>query len=301
MKYSSLHILRASVYIFCGVVLVYGYYITRTIPQNFPIGRSFVVQEDETLRSVSMRLEREGYIHSAFWFRAWISFLGSDRHVQLGGYTFTKPLVLGAVIKKLVEETPETPLVKVTFPEGSTVEEIAKLLHIEIPSISESIFIEKVRILDAYGRLFPSTYFLLPSTNENSSIDVMLKTFDKKYKELLLTKAIPKELTTMNDIISLAAILEGEAKGVEDKRIVAGILLSRLEKGMLLQVDVAKETYITKGLPEKPINNPGIIAITAVLQPIRTEYLFYLTGKDGTMHYSKTFAEHKKNIQRYLR
>lgn len=281
-------------------VLWYMYHLTRTVPSQFPSGTSFVVEEDETLRSVSLRLEDGHYIHSALWFRTWVSFLGGDRHVQLGGYMFDKPYVLGAVIKKLVSGSPDMPLVKVTLPEGSTVEEIAHIFHIAIPSISEAVFIEKVETLGVEGKLFPSTYFLLPSTNENRSIEIMTSTFDKKYKEAFATSSTPKQLTTENDVISLAAILEGEAKDEIDKRKVAGILLKRLELGMPLQVDVAKKTYEVKGLPKVPIDNPGLVALSAVFNPISTQYLYYITGKDGKMYYAKTFSEHKKNIKEHL-
>jgi UPF0755 protein len=56
-----------------------------------------------------------------------------------------------------------------------------------------------------------------------------------------------------------------------------------------------------KGLPIEAINNPGIMSLSAVFQPITTNYLFYLTGNDGTMHYAKTFTEHKANIKKYLK
>jgi UPF0755 protein len=71
--------------------------------------------------------------------------------------------------------------------------------------------------------------------------------------------------------------------------------------GMPLQVDVAMETYKEKGLPKKPINNPGLVAITAVLNPVYTEYLYYITGNDGEMYYAKTFNDHKRNIAKYLK
>jgi UPF0755 protein len=99
----------------------------------------------------------------------------------------------------------------------------------------------------------------------------------------------------------MASILEGEAKTEGDMKIIAGILLTRLTKGMPLQVDVAKETYTAKGLPKVPLNNPGLVAIMAVLHPTFTDNLYYLTGNDGAMHYAKTFEEHKKNIKKYLK
>jgi UPF0755 protein len=71
--------------------------------------------------------------------------------------------------------------------------------------------------------------------------------------------------------------------------------------GMPLQVDVATSTYKVKGLPLVPINNPGLTSITAVINPTYTDYLYYITGKDGLMYYAKTFNDHKRNIQKYLK
>lgn len=294
-----LHIIR----IFFALILVficYGYYVINTVPSGFPTGSNFVVEEDESLRSISFRLEDGGYIRSALMFRALVSFFGGDRHVQLGGYTFATPLSLLGVVDKLVSESPDTPLVKVTIPEGSTVEEIANFLHLAIPGISQTLFIQKVSSSGVAGRLFPSTYFLLPSTTEDRSIEIMVSTFEKKYKEQFQTAVIPKQLSGIDDVISLAAILEGEAKDEVDKKIVAGILLKRLSLGMPLQVDVDKRTYDVKGVPKVPVDNPGLVAINAVFNPTVTDYLYYITGKDGKMYYAKTFSEHKRNIQNHL-
>ncbi len=283
------------------VVFTYGYYVTHTIPKDFPIGKSFIVEEDETLHSVSLRLENEHYIGSALWFRAWVSLLGRDRRVQLGEFVFTKPLVLGAVVKKLVLTKPDMPLVSVTVPEGSTSSEVAMIIKKELPNFSVDIFNKKVTVNKANGKLFPSTYFLLPSTSEERILTIMTKTFDNKYAENFKYSKMPTSLNNEEEVIVLASILEGEAKTKEDMQIVAGILLKRISLNMLLQVDVAKETYKIKGLPKEPLDNPGIISLFAALNPIKTDYLYYLTGKDGTMHYAKTFAEHKQNIKKYLK
>ena len=105
-------------------------------------------------------------------------------------------------------------------------------------------------------------------------------------------------------------------------KIVAGILDSRLVLGMPLQVDATMEyvldkplsqlepedleidspynTYLNSGLPPTPIGNPGLAAIRAVLEPLPTDYLFYITDENGDFYYAKNFEEHKQNIARYL-
>jgi UPF0755 protein len=301
MKLRTIRNYIPQITIFFVFVFCFGYYIWYSPPTTFPVGKTFVIKEDETLKSISNRLEQEGYIHSALLFRTMVSFLGKDRHVQLGGFTFDRPYKLQELVDKLVLSKPDTPLIKVTIPEGSTVEEVGKLVHKEIPSISENVFIELAKQKGVAGQLFPSTYYLLPSTSEVRCIDIMTQTFAKNYQAQFEDKEAPRELLSLTQILSLAAILEGEAKTEEDMQIVAGILLKRLKTGMLLQVDVAPITYKLKGLPEVPINNPGLIAIHAVFNPVETKYLFYLTGTNGEMHYAKTFEEHKINIKKYLK
>ena len=286
---------------FIFIIILFTLWSSRTIPSTFPVGTNFVVEEGENLRSISSRLQNENYIKSALLFRAWISFLGRDRHIQLGVYSFDKPLVLGAVIKKLVSGNPDAPLISITIPEGSTYVEIADLIKKELPNFSIEVFNKKVLEKNANGKLFPSTYYLLPSTKEERIIDIMTETFNKKYKDSFSNSKIDAPLKNKEEIIVLASILEGEAKTFVDMKMVAGILLKRLSLNMSLQVDAAKETYKTKGLPVEPINNPGTVAIGAVLTPTSSNYLYYITGNDGIMHYSKTFEEHKKNIQKYLK
>lgn len=284
-----------------GLILFINLWYYRSVPNNFPVGNNFIVGEGESLHSVSVRLQDDHYIKSALLFRVWVSFLGSDRHIQLGVYSFDKPLVLGSVIKKLISGNPDAPLISVTIPEGSTTNEIADLIKKELPNFSISTFNQKVIEKKANGMLFPSTYYLLPSTTEERIIDIMLETFSKKYDASFSDIKFNNQIKNKEDVIILASILEGEAKNLVDMKIVAGILLKRLTLKMPLQVDVAKVTYKTRGLPLSPINNPGIIAIDAVVKPTTSSFLYYLTGNDGLMHYAKTFEEHKKNIQKYLK
>lgn len=261
---------------------------------------TFSVGEGESLFSISERLEERNIIRSALLFRGWISFLGRDTDIDLGVYEFIAPVSLGSVVRKFVKG-PDEPLLSITVPEGSTTKEIADLIKKAIPTISVDRFGELVHQGKLDGYLFPSTYYPLPSFTEEDMVRLMSNTFEKQYGKHFNDDPFPKLVPTRNDVVSLAAILEGEANTPEDMRTVSGILQKRLEKGMRLQVDVAEVTYRESGLPDQPINNPGLVAIDAVFKPIESPYLYYLTGKDGKMYYSKTFEEHKRNIQKYLK
>ncbi len=284
-----------------GVLMVFLHQQIFSIPHTFPTSKQFTVNENESLKSISERLATEGYISSPILFRTGVSFLGKDKNIQLGGYIFDTPETLFGVIKTFVIGQPSTPLLSVTIPEGSTSFEVSLLLEKVIPSFSAQDFNKLVQNNNANGKLFPSTYFLLPSYTSQDVLKVMLTTFTKKVETMILASSIPAPLTSTKDVIILASLIEGEAKEEQDMKIVSGILLARLSKGMPLQVDVAKETYTKKGLPASPINNPGLVAINAVLHPIITDNMYYITGSDGHMYYAKTFEEHKKNIKKYLK
>lgn len=281
--------------------ILYFYQHIFMVPSNFPLGKNFVVNENEPLRSISERLRNEGYITSPLLFRAGVSFFGKDRTIQVGGYVFGVPLSLKGVVTTFVKGHPDTPLLSITIPEGSTSNEVAGIIAKVLPTASAQKVNDFITKYHAEGKLFPSTYFLLPSYSEEDIIQLMLSTFTKKAEGIILSSKVAPPLASLNDILVLASILEGEAKKEVDMKIVAGILITRLTKGMPLQVDVAKETYKEKGLPKVPLNNPGLIAILAVLHPTFTDNLYYITGNDGVMYYAKTFEEHKKNIKKYLK
>jgi len=292
------------IYIVAGSFVLFMWYVyvlAFSVPTTFPAGKTFIINENESLKSISVRLEEEGYITSPLLFRAGISFLGKDRAIQLGGYVFDSPRSLSGIVASFVQGRPTTPLLSVTIPEGTTSGDIARLIAKALPSVTEEAMLSSIVQSKANGRLFPSTYFLLPSYTADAVVQLMLTTFAKKIAPLSLSVKIPSPLISENDVLVMASILEGEAKTEEDMKIIAGILLARMNKGMPLQVDVAMETYKKKGLPATPINNPGLVSINAVLHPIATKYFFYITGNDGKMYYAVTFDEHKVNIRKYLK
>lgn len=269
-------------------------------PKTFPEGERFEITEGEGLQSISERLEEKGIIGSALLFRGWVSLLGKDSDIDLGVYHFDDRMTLGGVVAKIVRG-PDEPLLSVTIPEGYTTKQIADAFDKALPTFSTDIFGEIVYRDKLDGYLFPSTYYPLPSSTEEDITRLMKSTFEREYEKHFKDESFPRYVPTRQDVVSLAAILEGEANTEKDMKLVSGILQKRLKIGMRLQVDVAEVTYRKSGIPEQPISSPGVVALTAVFHPTDSPYLYYLTGKDGKMYYAKTFEEHKRNIQKYLR
>ena len=99
----------------------------------------------------------------------------------------------------------------------------------------------------------------------------------------------------------MASLIEREAKGDTDRGFISGILWKRISIGMPLQVDVAVETYKTKGLPKSPISNPGIESIKAAIHSENSPYFFFIYDRNDNIHYAESFSEHQVNIRKYLK
>ncbi len=297
--YKSTFSKKLLVIVFCVVVLMILYPLFS--PVLIDDAKTFTINEGESLKSLSARLEEEGLVTSSTLLRMYLSFNDKDTRVQLGEYEFSGNVSLFSLARQITDEGPKSPLLSVTIPEGSTSLEVFQIFVKALPSLNKDTFSSLVESSNLNGKLFPSTYHLLPSYQEANVISLMSDVYLKKVVPIVKDAVLPEPLTKESDVIILASILEGEANTEKDMKIVAGILLERMRIGMPLQVDVAMETYKEKGLPKTPINNPGLVAIGAVLNPIYTEYLYYITGDDGEMYYAKTFNDHKRNIQKYLR
>lgn len=187
--------------------------------------------------------------------------------------------------------------VSITIPEGYDVVQAGNIFAAKLKNFNRTLFVEEAKNQEGY--LFPDTYFLLNNADEKDAVKSMQDNFEKKINPLL--PEIVATGKTEKEIITMASILEKEAKGDADRGIISGILWKRIKIGIPLQVDAVPETYKTKGLPSRPIDNPGLEAIKAAIHPQSSIYLYYLHDKNGVTHYASTFEEHKKNIQKYLK
>ena len=248
----------------------------------------FTVESGDSLISISRNLEDRNIINSATIFKiVFVILNGKDKSIAFGDYNFfAKDFNMIKIIQKLGGGKADQSGVAILVPEGFTNYEIAKRVE-NIYGIDFDIFYPYIKSYQ--GKLFPDTYFFERGVTKEKIVKKMLAEFEERVGQM-----------SQDDIV-LASIIEGEARDYIDMQIISGILQKRLKIKMPLQVDVALETYKVLGLPKNPINNPGLNAINSVGNPIKTEYLYYITGNDGKMYYAKTFEEHKRNIAKYLK
>ncbi len=275
--------------------------------------------EGATLASVGDALKEAGYIRSQTVFASLVTLLGGERSIASGDYLFKKREGAIGLALQIARGDHGIDVVKVTVPEGRNVREIAAIYAEKIPGFDTDAF--KTLALPREGYLFPETYFLYETATPQSVVERMERMFAQQTDQLF-TAGIPAGRTKA-DIVTMASLVEREAHGTDDRAMIAGILWNRLSRGMRLQVDATAayaaavpeselttamlqssspyNTYRHGGLPPGPIGNPGRASLEAALHPAETPYLYYLHDGRGSIHYAKTYAEHQKNVAKYLK
>jgi len=295
------------------------YYIGFHPARGFQPDSLVQVKGGATLSEVVSDFEKENLVSSSFLLDIFVRLFGSERSVMAGDYFFEKPQGVVLIAWRITHGEYELKPIRVTIVEGLNVFEIADILDSKIPVFDKKAFIATASPHEGY--LFPDTYLFLPNVSNQVIIKSMTDNFSQKIK------SVDEELSLfgkpLNDVIIIASIVEDEARQLETRQTVAGILWKRLALGVPLQVDAAFKringkdtsnltlddlqidspynTYKYKGLPPTAISNPGLDSIIATVTPIKTPYLYFLTDKDGVMHYAKTFEEHSFNKELYLR
>jgi len=279
-------------------IIIAVFYVTCLVPTappfSFPSGSVVTVPEGVGLYTLAENLKQDKVIRSPFWFRIAAITLGGERLMRAGQYFMSQPQNTFVIAWRVLHGNYNVETIKLTIPEGFTVADIAKLFDERFDFFDHQNFIANA----PEGYLFPDTYFMPVTATASSTIKLLRDNFDRKTSALL--PEIERSGKTLKEIIIMASLLEAEAKTKGDREMASDILWKRLKIGMPLQVDSEMGTYKFTGLPAEPINNPGLVSIGAAIHPTSTPYLYFLTGKDGNMHYAKTFDEHKRNIAKYL-
>ncbi len=288
-------------------------------PADFPIAKPVVIEAGETVSGIVQSFKAANIVQSELLLYITLLTQYTPSDIKASTYVFDQPYDVFAIAEKLAEGDFTSNLVRLTHREGERVSILAESVHSALPAIATSTFIAEA--LPYEGTLFPETYFLPPHFTSQDVIQTLrdsYETFIAPYRATIASSSL-----TEADVVTLASIVEREADSEESMGMVAGILRNRLDIGMPLQADASMEyvldkplgalvpadlkidspynTYLNKGLPPTPIGNPGAVAIQAVLEPIPSDYLFYITGNDGNFYYATSYEDHKRNIARYLR
>ena len=317
MNLPKRYIAWASACVF-ALLLIGGYRTLFAPPADFSPGSTVVIPHGASAPLIAQTLADEHIIAHPSILRLFLRATGASDRVQAGAYLFTVPENLLTVAYRLVTGAYGLPPVRMTFVEGTTVREMAGQVADAFPGISSEDF--SVAAQPDEGYLFPDTYFFPSSADARSIVAAMRANFTAKI--LPLSDEVSASGHSLPAVVTMASLIEKEARTSANRRIVAGILYNRLKLGMPLQVDAVfgyiygrdtyspsyaelsvnspYNTYTHTGLPPGPIDNPGLDSIEAALNPTQTNYLYYLTDKNGVMHYATTYAQHQSNLRKYL-
>lgn len=311
----------------CIVALAGLYYFLMSAPSFSAEVDRFIVSASTKREDIPTELKKLGLIRSAAAFKMVLGLSGGPEKIQDGAFRVSSEMNVWEIVGTLTGK----PYMKwVVVPEGLRKEEIADLLARQLSWDEEEKqkFLNppaSVRLPQPEGYYFPDTYLVPLNETGERMAERMVTRFNEKFAPLYVpfVNANIKHTTA----VKLASILEREAAGERDIRLIAGILWNRLEMGMKLDIDATLQyakgkaengwwprvkpgdkfkespfnTYQISGLPPQPISNPGLRALEAVLNPEKTDCLFYLHDSKRNIYCSRTYQQHLANIDKHLR
>lgn len=306
---------------------VYSVYGNR----SFPLVRTqVIVVRGSTFAQVTELLAHDGVISNAAAFRILAKINRDADEVRAGAYSFAPNRSESEVLHALVTGSGQIAY-WVTFPEGFTGKQIAARLQsagigpadaFERAFMTMSLSVGGTRTPNLEGYLFPSTYLVAVDA---TPAQVAKQLTDQFFAELPAdagerAKALH---VSVPQIVTVASLIEREAKIEADRPLIAGVIYNRLRLGMPLQVDATIEyalpkhaavvtdadlairspynTYLHTGLPPSPIANPGLPSIMAALHPAKTDALYYVYCGGGRHVFAKRLAEQQANVARCLK
>jgi UPF0755 protein len=298
----------------------------------------FLVPAGQGTGQIATRLAAEGLIRSELGFRLWARWTGNANRLRAGEYLLSPSMGTRAIMDKLA--TGQVILYPVTIPEGYNLSQIKGLLVAKgfadadrfdravADAVAQGIVPVEMRpaqpqfvIHQLEGYLFPETYRFHRGISEAEIIRAMVGQMRTIWTEQRLARARELKLSVAQ-ALTLASIIEREARLAEERPLIAGVFHNRLRLQMALgadptvryvlsdpnrrmtvqqmrEVQSPYNTYNVVGLPPGPICSPGLASIDAALNPLATDYLYFVAKKDGSHAFARTLAEHSANIRRY--
>lgn len=293
----------------------------KSIEINIPMGSN--------IRQIALLLKEKNLIKNDFTFRVYCKIAKKDAKLKSGVYILNTSQDVKDIIEVLENGKISEETIRFTIPEGYELRQIADKLQ-SLGIIDKEVFFEKVNsgvfhydFLDDIkihdnrleGYLFPDTYEIKKGAKEEEIINKMLYRFDSIFNDEYKKRA--KELgMSIHEVITLASIIEREARLDSERKTVASVFHNRLKKNMNLQscatvqyilkerkevllykdleIESPYNTYKYNGLPLGPIASPGKKSIEAALYPDESDYLYFVANKNGAHVFSTSYSEHLK-------
>lgn len=283
--------------------------------------------------AIAGQLARAGVIRHPLAFLLYVRYRGLDGRLRAGTYALSPAMGLPQIVDLLVEG--RVVAERVTVPEGYTVRQVIELLVrnglADAAGLRAALaeragtwpYLPRTPLREPLeGYLFPDTYLFPRGAPPATLVDAMLRRFEEAFRPEWRARAAELGLT-VHQVVTLASIVEREARLPEERPLIAAVYLNRLNRGMKLdadptvlyalgrtsgtltrqdlEVDSPYNTYRYPGLPPGPIANPGAAAIEAVLYPADVDYLYFVARPDGRggHAFARTLEEHLRNVRRY--
>ena len=273
------------------------------------------IEKGANAKTIAQVLHKNQVIASPQAFLILAEITGISRNFHYGPYRFEKNRYWGILQKLALGETYK---IKVVIPEGWTACQTGERLEGEGIIQNKEIFLQYAIREKLEGKFFPETYFLEPSMEPEAAAEIMRGQYQKVFTTEMAQKAKDLKMTE-DQILTLASIIEREARADEDRALISSVYHNRLRKKMLLEADPTVQyalssgrfwkdrltykdlkvislynTYRLPGLPPGPICSPGLKSIQAALEPANTSFLYFVA--DGTGRH-QFFSNHKSHIE----
>ncbi len=315
-----------------GMLLLLGgaflWVITSLSPWPWGKAETIYIRPGAGAREIATLLKKQGIIRSRLLFLLAAFSEGSYSRLKPGEYVLSPRMSLFQVLAKLRKG--EVVIHPVMIPEGFTAREIARTLASQGLADEERFLTlvfdrtspsrHGVEGNSLEGYLFPDTYYLYKGIPEEEIIRMMVTRFKQHFGPAEQIRAAALGMT-MGEAVTLASLIEKEAKVEEERRLISAVFHNRLRRGIPLQadptviyalprfggkltradlaVDSPYNTYRYRGLPPGPIANPGRASLEAALYPARVSFLYFVSKNDGTHFFSSTLEEHQRAVRRY--
>lgn len=318
--------------ILCGFILYQLFYSRYN--WSGPAEKKFTVSPGKNLNEITAELKNQDIISSAALFKIAARISGKDDQIISNVYVLQNGMNNAELLSILTDKS-YSRLARFTIPPGYTLKQISKLAEKKL-SLSASKFLAEASndslisllqlnrpVKNLEGFLFPDSYDVPIAISEKELVSTLFNEFRKRILENdEVMDLIEERKTDLLNTVTLASIIEGETQLDSEMPVVAGVYLNRISKGMKLEADPTIQyilpdgpkkrllyedlkinspynTYLNKGLPPGPINNPGIKSIMAALNPDSHKYLFFVATGEGGHKFSENYADHLKAVQEY--